>query len=83
MFLPRYSFNDTHQAPIWFQDAEKKYNKRMMPVTKAQVEEMKMRAMEVRMLSKLLRLFPHSASLLCAIIRGKHKNVMNFALVRV
>lgn len=50
--LFRYSFNDTHQAPIWFQDAEKKYNKRMMPVTKAQVEEMKMRAMEVRMPSK-------------------------------
>ena len=43
----RYSFNDSHLAPKWFQDDQKKFTKGILPVTKEQIAEERARNMEI------------------------------------
>jgi len=43
----RYSFNDSHLAPKWFQDDQKKFSKGQIPVTKEQIAEERARNMAI------------------------------------
>ena len=46
-YISRFAFGDEENVPDWFEDEEKKYYKKAMPVTKEEVEEYKQQIREI------------------------------------
>eukprot|EP00463_Aulacantha_scolymantha_P002133 TRINITY_DN2795_c0_g1_i1.p1 TRINITY_DN2795_c0_g1~~TRINITY_DN2795_c0_g1_i1.p1 ORF type:complete len:79 (-),score=10.03 TRINITY_DN2795_c0_g1_i1:224-460(-) len=51
----RYAFNDTENAPSWFQEDEQKHNRRPLPITKDMVNAFKeqLRSINARPIKKI------------------------------